>query len=137
MPPLDYKNFEKVLLAHADHPDAASIDYYVGHGGYEGARKALTGYDPGGLIDLVKASNLRGRGGAGFPCGLKWSFVPKATSKPKYLVVNADESEPGTFKDRDIMEIEPLIYTHPWSRGNFSDSFEVNYARIGRSTAHQ
>ena len=107
MPTVDYKNFEKVLLAHADHPDAASIDYYVGHGGYDGARKALNEFDPAGLIDLVKASNLRGRGGAGFPCGLKWSFVPKATSKPKYLVVNADESEPGTFKDRIILERDP------------------------------
>jgi len=107
MPAVDYKTFEKVLLAHADHPDSASIDYYIGHSGYEGARKALTEHDPAGIIDLVKASNLRGRGGAGFPCGLKWSFVPKVTSKPKYLVVNADESEPGTFKDRIILERDP------------------------------
>jgi NADH-quinone oxidoreductase subunit F len=104
---IDYKNFEKVLLKHADHPESASIDYYLSHGGYEGARKALKEYQPDQLIDLVKSSNLRGRGGAGFPCGLKWSFVPKQTKKPKYLVVNADESEPGTFKDRIILERDP------------------------------
>ncbi|MBI4602893.1 MAG: NADH-quinone oxidoreductase subunit NuoF [Planctomycetes bacterium] len=107
MPPVDYRNFEKVLLKHADHPDSAELDYYLSHGGYEGARKALTQHEPGQVIALVKASNLRGRGGAGFPCGLKWSFVPKSTPKPKYLVVNADESEPGTFKDRIILERDP------------------------------
>lgn len=104
---VDYKNFEKVLLKHVDHPDSRKLDFYLGHDGYAGARKALTEFKPAGVIDLVKSSNLRGRGGAGFPCGLKWSFVPESTSKPKYLVVNADESEPGTFKDRIILERDP------------------------------
>ncbi len=107
MAAVDYKSFEKVLLKHVGHVASATIDYYLSHGGYEGARKALTSYQPDELIDLVKASNLRGRGGAGFPTGLKWSFVPKATKKLKYLVVNADESEPGTFKDRIILERDP------------------------------
>jgi NADH-quinone oxidoreductase subunit F len=104
---VDYKSYKKVLLEHADHPESASLDYYLSHGGYEGARKALGGHEPDQLIDLVKSSNLRGRGGAGFPCGLKWSFVPKSTKKPKYLVINADESEPGTFKDRIFLERDP------------------------------
>ena len=62
---------------------------------------------PGELIDLVKASGLRGRGGAGFSTGMKWGFVPKDTDKPVYLCVNGDESEPGTFKDRQILELDP------------------------------
>src|SRR5437764_1181678 len=70
-------------------------------------RKALTTCSPEQLVDMVKASNLRGRGGAGFPTGLKWSFLPKQTAKPVYLAVNADESEPGTFKDRVIIEQDP------------------------------
>ena len=106
----DYASFEKVLLKHRDHPDSASLEYYLGHGGYEGARKALASYEPDHLIDLVKASSLRGRGGAGFPTGLKWSLVPKATKKPKYLVVNADDSEPGTFKDRILLERDRTRY---------------------------
>ena len=70
-------------------------------------RKALGEYDPGGLIDLVKQSGLRGRGGAGFPTGLKWGFVPKDPTLTKYLVINADESEPGTFSNRAILENDP------------------------------
>jgi NADH-quinone oxidoreductase subunit F len=104
---VDYKSMEKVLLAHTGHPDSKKLEYYKSHGGYEAARKALTGQTPDQLIDLVKKSNLRGRGGAGFPTGMKWSFVPKASPKPKYLAVNADESEPGTFKDRVIIEKDP------------------------------
>ncbi len=107
MPYVDYKTFEKVLTRHAGQPESHTIDFYAGHGGYEGARKAVTQHTPDQIIEIVKASNLRGRGGAGFPCGLKWSFVPKGTSKPKYLVVNADESEPGTFKDRVLIERDP------------------------------
>jgi NADH-quinone oxidoreductase subunit F len=107
MAQVDYKSFDKVLLRYADHPESASLEFYLGHGGYEGARKALREHEPDQVIDLVKASNLRGRGGAGFPCGLKWGFVPKAARKPRYLVINADESEPGTFKDRVLLERDP------------------------------
>jgi NADH-quinone oxidoreductase subunit F len=102
----DYRTFEKVLLRHVDHPESRRLEYYRGHGGYEAARQVLA-MEPQAVIDVVKASNLRGRGGAGFPCGMKWSFVPKDSPKPKYLVVNADESEPGTFKDRVILERDP------------------------------
>src|SRR6476469_3972669 len=76
-----------------------------GYGEYTAARKALS-MDPDAVISLVKAAGLRGRGGAGFPTGNKWGFIPK-TGGAKYVAVNADESEPGTFKDRELMEIEP------------------------------
>ena len=85
---------------------ATNIDKYVELGGYESARKAIAlGVE--GIINEMKASNLRGRGGAGFPTGLKWSFVPKQSAKPKYVLVNGDESEPGTCKDRLIFEQDP------------------------------
>lgn len=79
---------------------------YQSQGGYEALRKSIT-MDGETIIAEVKASNLRGRGGAGFPTGIKWSFLPKESDVPKYLVINADEGEPGTFKDRWIMELDP------------------------------
>ena len=82
------------------------IDVYEQHGGYEGVRAALE-MEPGEIVELVKESGLRGRGGAGFPTGMKWSFVPRDTGKPVYVVCNADEGEPGTFKDRELMERDP------------------------------
>ena len=83
------------------------IEEYMKDGGYEAARKAFERFDSKGLIEEVKKSNLRGLGGAGFPCGMKWSFVPQNTGKPVYLVVNADEGEPGTFKDKYILVHAP------------------------------
>jgi len=97
---------EKLLLP--DIADLHKIDVYEAHGGYKALRKALT-MKPEEVIDEVKKSNLRGRGGACFPTGLKWSFMPKQTTKPKYLCVNGDESEPGTFKDRQIFEFNPHL----------------------------
>ena len=82
------------------------LDVYEEHGGYAMLRKAL-GMNPADIIAEVKASNLRGRGGACFPTGLKWSFMPRDSAKPKFLCVNGDESEPGTFKDRQIFEFNP------------------------------
>jgi NADH-quinone oxidoreductase subunit F len=82
-------------------------DAYVAGGGYVAAKKALFSMTPAQIIDEVSRANLRGLGGAGFPAGKKWSFIPKASPKPKYLVVNADEGEPGTFKDRYILERDP------------------------------
>ena len=84
-----------------------SLKEYEKIGGYEALRKVLKGLDPKSVIDLVKESNLRGRGGAGFATGLKWSFVPQNGLKPKYLIANADEMEPGTFKDRILLESTP------------------------------
>jgi NADH-quinone oxidoreductase subunit F len=87
--------------------DSRKIDVYLQHEGYQAIEKALKQMTPEQIIDEVKKSNLRGRGGAGFPTGMKWSFVPKDSPKPKYLLCNADESEPGTCKDRPLMEMDP------------------------------
>jgi NADH-quinone oxidoreductase subunit F len=83
------------------------LEAYLRRGGYEAARKALTGMDPADVIAEVRKAGLRGRGGAGFPAGLKWSFVPQGGAGPRYLCVNADEGEPGTFKDRAILARDP------------------------------
>src|SRR5580765_5717957 len=87
--------------------DSHKIDVYLKHDGYKALEKALKEMTRESIIDEVKKSSLRGRGGAGFPTGMKWSFVPKDSPKPKYLICNADESEPGTFKDRLLMERDP------------------------------
>jgi NADH-quinone oxidoreductase subunit F len=98
-----------ILFAKIDEPGLTGIDGYRKHyDGYKAVEKiTAAACAPNDLIELVKASGLRGRGGAGFSTGLKWSFVPKDSPKPRYLVVNADESEPGTFKDRELMTKNP------------------------------
>jgi len=96
----------KIITQRFGIPDVTSMDVYLQHGGYQGLRKAL-GMKPEDVINEVKKSGLRGRGGAGFNAGMKWGFVPKQTDKPKYVVCNADESEPGTCKDRVLMEYDP------------------------------
>ena len=83
--------------------DSRKIDVYLKNGGYKALEKALQQMTPESIIDEVKRSSLRGRGGAGFPTGMKWSFVPKDSPKAKYVICNADESEPGTCKDRPLM----------------------------------
>ncbi len=100
---------EKVLTARVGRPDSRSIETYLADGGYAGARRVLTGgMTPEQVIEEVKKANVRGRGGAGFSAGVKWGFLPKDTKgKPIYLLCNADESEPGTFKDRLLMENDP------------------------------
>jgi NADH-quinone oxidoreductase subunit F len=99
--------FEAVLTQNINLPDSERISTYLAHGGYEAARLALLEYTPDGLIDLVKRSGLRGRGGAGFPAGVKWGFMPKDPRIQKFVAVNTDEGEPGTFKDRQIVECDP------------------------------
>jgi NADH-quinone oxidoreductase subunit F len=98
-----------LLLRHRDIPDISILDVYTKNGGFEAFKKAVTGMKPQEVIDVVKASGLRGRGGAGFPTGVKWSFIPN-NIWPHYVVANADESEPGTFKDREIMEGNPFQF---------------------------
>src|ERR1700758_4630448 len=89
-------------------PNSNKIDVYLQHDGYQALEKALKQMTPDQIVDEVKKSSLRGRGGAGFPAGMKWSFVPKETGgKPKYIIANGDESEPGTSKDRPLMEMDP------------------------------
>lgn len=98
---------KRVLLAHIEEPDQHTIEKYIQRGGYQALQKAIGGIAPENLIEMIKQSGLRGRGGAGFPTGNKWGFVPKDSSVPKYLVCNSDESEPGTFKDRLLIEKDP------------------------------
>jgi NADH-quinone oxidoreductase subunit F len=98
----------KVLTANIDKPNSMSIDTYLQGGGYGALKKAFA-MTPDQVTQMVKDSELRGRGGAGFPTGMKWSFVPKNSGRPIYLLCNADESEPGTFKDRVIIEKDPHL----------------------------
>ncbi len=95
-----------LLTRNFDNPKALTLDGYIATGGYEGLKKALK-MEKAAIVEEVKKANLRGRGGAGFPAGMKWSFLPKDHKGPKYLCVNADEGEPGTFKDGPLMEKDP------------------------------
>ena len=99
---------QPLLTPHVREPHSFTLDFYRRHEGYEALRKALT-MTPEALIEEVKKSGLRGRGGAGFPTGMKWQFVDKKTDKPRYICCNADESEPGTFKDHLLMERNPHL----------------------------
>jgi NADH-quinone oxidoreductase subunit F len=100
--------YEKVLHKNLESPGyTGSLVDYERQGGYHAIRKAFKEYPPAQLTDLVKRSNLRGRGGAGFPTGMKWDFLPKDPAITRYLCCNADESEPGTFKDRELIERDP------------------------------
>ena len=96
---------EKIILK--DIPDLDKISVYENNGGYAAWKKVLSQMKPDEVTEEVKKSGLRGRGGACFPTGLKWSFMPKGNDKPKYLCCNGDESEPGSFKDREIFEKNP------------------------------
>jgi NADH-quinone oxidoreductase subunit F len=98
--------FERRLTRDWDDPGVIGIDGYRAKGGYEALKNALT-MEPASIIDTVKASGLRGRGGAGFPTGVKWSFVPTTTDEPTYVVVNFDESEPGTCSNRELVDRDP------------------------------
>src|SRR6187401_1843578 len=98
--------FEPVLTKNIKNPAVLTVKGYRDAGGYEGLQKALK-MEPEAITDEVKKSGLRGRGGAGFPCGVKWGFIKRGGPKPTYLICNADESEPGTFKDRYIIHQDP------------------------------
>ena len=98
-----------VLLRHREIPDLDNLEVYRQNGGFQAFEKVVTSMQPGEVTEVVKASGLRGRGGAGFPTGVKWSFIDNK-NWPHYVVANADESEPGTFKDREIMESNPYQF---------------------------
>ncbi len=117
--------FEPVLTQNIHRPDAEKITTYLANGGYQAARKALTEHTPEELIDIVKRSGLRGRGGAGFPAGVKWGFMPKDPQLQKIVAVNTDEGEPGTFKDRQIVERDP----HQIIEGVIIASYAVGASR--------
>src|SRR5476651_2764199 len=99
----------KLLLEHINVPGINTYDVYRKQGGYASVEKALKTLGAEAVVEEVKKSGLRGRGGAGFPTGMKWSFLAKPEGVARYLVVNADESEPGTFKDRYLMEFLPHL----------------------------
>jgi NADH-quinone oxidoreductase subunit F len=139
-----------VLSKHFGDPEARTYAGWVRHGGYQALRKAL-GMTREAIVEEVKASGLRGRGGAGFPTGLKWSFMPKEAVKPHYLVCNADESEPGTFKDREIMRWTPhallegcaiAAYAigaercYIYIRGEFTEPWKVMSAAVEEALAN-
>src|SRR6476620_3978725 len=112
------------------------LDVYRANGGYEAIRKVLDSMSPDDVINEVKKSSLRGRGGAGFPTGMKWSFVPKDSPKEKYVVCNADESEPGTFKDRYLMERDPHMLIEGMLIAAYALNAKANYIYIcGEETA--
>src|SRR6202158_4494693 len=100
-------DFEPILLRRIQKQASPWLDAYRADGGYAAATKALTQMTPAQVVQVVKDSGLRGRGGAGFPCGMKWTFLPKDHPGPIFLCVNADESEPGTFNNRILMEEDP------------------------------
>ncbi len=115
----NYKN--RIVLENSGKINPEDINDYLAVGGYEAWEKALLNMKPEQIVDEVKASGLRGRGGAGFPTGLKWSFTAPIQGKQKLFVINADEGEPGTFKDRLIMEGDP----HKLLEGVMISSFAV------------
>ncbi|NOK79089.1 MAG: NADH oxidoreductase (quinone) subunit F [Chloroflexi bacterium AL-N5] len=99
--------FEVAMYKYIGVEGSYTLDFYVSHGGYEAAKKALTTMKPAEVVDEVKKSGIRGRGGAGFPSGLKWSFMPPVDGRQRFIVCNADESEPGSCKDRYVLEDDP------------------------------
>ena len=121
---------DPILTAHVRQPNAFTLDFYRQHQGYEALRKALTTMTPDQVIEAVKASGLRGRGGAGFPAGMKWQFVDKKSDKPRYICCNADESEPGTFKDHVLMERNPHLMFEGCAIGCYAIGAKVAYIYI-------
>src|SRR6201996_1233630 len=141
----------KLLLEHINVPGINTFEVYRSKGGYASVKKALKTLTPDEVVEEVKKSGLRGRGGAGFPTGMKWSFLAKPEGVPRYLVCNGDESEPGTFKDRYLMEflphllIEGLIVssyalgsksTYIYIRGEYAWIPEILEQAIGEAKAN-
>ena len=116
-----------LLFKDIETPGLTGIETYRRMGGYEALAATLGQKTPDEVIEIVKASGLRGRGGAGFPAGLKWSFVPKASPKPRYIVCNADESEPGTFKDRELMVTNPHLLLEGMVLAGYAIGAKVGY----------
>ncbi len=141
---------EHILLRNRDIPDIRELDVYLANGGFEAFKQVVENKTPQEVIDIVKHSNLRGRGGAGFPAGVKWSFLTPDVF-PRYVVANADESEPGTFKDREILEGNPYQFlegvaicayaaqanvSYVYCRGEFWDLAHILEAKIEELYKH-
>src|SRR6478736_8893182 len=120
---------DPILTRYVREPNSFTLDFYLQHQGYDALRKAL-GMAPNAVIDLVKASGLRGRGGAGFPTGMKWGFVDQKSGKPRYIACNADESEPGTFKDHLLMERNPHLLIEGCAIACYAIGAKVAYIYI-------
>ncbi len=120
---------ELILLKNDGNPDARALSFYKAGGGYQALEKAL-GMQPAEITEEVKKAGVRGRGGAGFPAGVKWTFVPKEAPKPKYLCCNADEGEPGTFKDRALMEWDPHMLLEGMAIACFAIGIHTAYIYI-------
>src|SRR5437870_11393410 len=124
-----------ILIPHVREPNSFTLDSYLQHEGYEGLKKALA-VEPTAVIEMVKASGLRGRGGAGFPTGMKWQFVDQKSPNPKYIACNADESEPGTFKDHVLMERNPHLLFEGCLVGCWAIRAKVAYIYIRGEFLH-
>jgi NADH-quinone oxidoreductase subunit F len=120
----------KLLLEHIDVPGIETFDVYRKNGGYRSVEKALKTMSPEEVVEEVKKANLKGRGGAGFPTGLKWSFLAKPEGVPRYLLCNADESEPGTFKDRYLMEKIPHLLIEGMIVSSYALGSNLSYIYI-------
>lgn len=120
----------KILTEHIDVPNLSNIEVYRKTGGYSALEKALKNLSPEQILTEVKISGLRGRGGAGFPTGLKWSFLDSSSGKPRYLICNADESEPGTFKDRYLMERNPHLLIEGMILSSYALGSHTSYIYI-------
>ena len=121
---------KKLLLQHENVPGISTFDVYRKNGGYASVEKALKSMTPDEVMEEVKKSGLRGRGGAGFPAGMKWSFLDRKSEKPRYLVCNADESEPGTFKDRYLMEKIPHLLIEGMITSSYSLGANTSYIYV-------
>jgi NADH-quinone oxidoreductase subunit F len=120
----------RLLFEHIDVPGIATYDVYRSKGGYASVEKALKTMAPDAVVEEVKKSGLRGRGGAGFPTGMKWSFLAKPEGVPRYLVCNADESEPGTFKDRYLMERIPHLLIEGMITSSYALGANTSYIYV-------
>ena len=121
---------KKILLDKIEVPGIKSYEVYRQNGGYASVEKAINDMGADNVVEEVKKSGLRGRGGAGFPAGLKWSFIDKKSGKPRHLVCNADESEPGTFKDRYLMEYIPHLLIEGMITSSFALGAHLSYIYI-------
>src|SRR5437660_336832 len=126
---------DPILTKYVREPNSFTLDFYVKHDGYEALKKALA-MPPEAVVDVVKASGLRGRGGAGFPTGMKWQFVDRKSNKPRYLACNADESEPGTFKDHLLMARNPHLLIEGCEIACYAIGAKVAYIYIRGEFLH-
>jgi len=121
---------QKILFANIDVPGINTYEVYRKNGGYASVEKAIKKMTPDEVMEEVKTSGLRGRGGAGFPTGMKWSFLDRKSTNPRYLVCNADESEPGTFKDRYLMEHIPHLLVEGMITSSYSLGANTSYIYV-------